>query len=272
MSEDRAELTRWLAEVAGMIAPEWIETLATRLERLDPGGSPTAWGAAARGLPPGARDLYGRLVAVWAAQAEPTAPAAIAWALRSASSRERMSREERAVDLVWTGPVPSPGTLRQTGEAVLEVVRAATRSLLIVTYVAFGIPDVAAALAQARRRGVRIELVLDTPADSPEKPKNWVLRAFGERIEELADVYVWPQDERGRGACGSPVMHAKCIVADSSLALVSSANFTGTAQSSNIELGVLIRGGELPGQIVEQFDGLIRAGVLRRLDSGTPAT
>lgn len=53
------------------------------------------------------------------------------------------------------------------------------------------------------------------------------------------------------------VLHAKCIVIDRSIALVTSANPTPAAYSRNIELGVVIRGGPLPGQIDDHFHTLI---------------
>jgi cardiolipin synthase A/B len=62
------------------------------------------------------------------------------------------------------------------------------------------------------------------------------------------------------------VLHAKCIVIDSASALVTSANPTPAAYTKNIELGIVIRGGTIPGQIASHFSSLIETGALRRLD------
>jgi phosphatidylserine/phosphatidylglycerophosphate/cardiolipin synthase-like enzyme len=62
------------------------------------------------------------------------------------------------------------------------------------------------------------------------------------------------------------VLHAKCIVIDGGVALVTSANPTPAAYTRNIELGIVIRGGTIPGQIASHFASLIQVGALRRLD------
>jgi phosphatidylserine/phosphatidylglycerophosphate/cardiolipin synthase-like enzyme len=62
------------------------------------------------------------------------------------------------------------------------------------------------------------------------------------------------------------VLHAKCIVIDGEAAFVTSANPTTAAYTKNIELGVVIRGGTIPGQIASHFSSLIQTGALRRLD------
>ena len=46
---------------------------------------------------------------------------------------------------------------------------------------------------------------------------------------------------------------------------LSSANFTEYAFTINMELGVLVTGGSLPGQVQEHFDRLIGAGSLSRV-------
>jgi phosphatidylserine/phosphatidylglycerophosphate/cardiolipin synthase-like enzyme len=62
------------------------------------------------------------------------------------------------------------------------------------------------------------------------------------------------------------VLHAKCVVVDGQTALITSANPTLAAYTKNIELGVVVRGGLIPGQITSHFSSLIDSGVLRRLD------
>jgi phosphatidylserine/phosphatidylglycerophosphate/cardiolipin synthase-like enzyme len=59
-------------------------------------------------------------------------------------------------------------------------------------------------------------------------------------------------------------LHAKCALADGDRLLVSSANFTTSALSLNMELGVLVEGGDMPREVEEHFETLMRDGVLRR--------
>jgi phosphatidylserine/phosphatidylglycerophosphate/cardiolipin synthase-like enzyme len=63
-------------------------------------------------------------------------------------------------------------------------------------------------------------------------------------------------------------MHAKCVIVDRSVALVTSANFTTAAQQRNFELGLLVRDDALAGSVWDHFDALVRAGVLRSLTLG----
>lgn len=57
-------------------------------------------------------------------------------------------------------------------------------------------------------------------------------------------------------------LHAKFAVADSRCLLTTSANLTGHALELNMELGVLITGGEAPREVVRLVDDLIAQGDL----------
>src|SRR5215210_3346003 len=77
-------------------------------------------------------------------------------------------------------------------------------------------------------------------------------------LRALSEVYVWPLDRRpkdGAGRYGSP--HAKFAVADETTLLVSSANLTEYAFNFNMELGLLVRGGDLPGRVVQHLRRLV---------------
>jgi phosphatidylserine/phosphatidylglycerophosphate/cardiolipin synthase-like enzyme len=53
-------------------------------------------------------------------------------------------------------------------------------------------------------------------------------------------------------------------VADGELAFVTSANFTGHALDQNLEVGVLVTGGQTPKRLREHFHALISGGTLAR--------
>jgi phosphatidylserine/phosphatidylglycerophosphate/cardiolipin synthase-like enzyme len=57
-------------------------------------------------------------------------------------------------------------------------------------------------------------------------------------------------------------MHVKAAVADSSIAFLTSANLTEAALERNMELGLLIRGGRVPGSIDSLMNSLIESGEL----------
>jgi cardiolipin synthase A/B len=71
----------------------------------------------------------------------------------------------------------------------------------------------------------------------------------------------WPAQARPPGAS----LHAKIIVVDDQVALVGSANLTSRAMESNLECGILIRGGPQPRAIRDHISGLYAAGILLRL-------
>ena len=79
----------------------------------------------------------------------------------------------------------------------------------------------------------------------------------------MVAVYVWPLAHRpldDKGRHGS--LHAKCAVADDAVLFVSSANLTAYALSLNMELGVLITGGDAPAQVEAHFGQMIESGIL----------
>lgn len=59
------------------------------------------------------------------------------------------------------------------------------------------------------------------------------------------------------------VMHAKCILVDDRVALVTSANLTGAAHNRNIEVGLLTHQREVVSRLRGQFTSLINSEALR---------
>jgi phosphatidylserine/phosphatidylglycerophosphate/cardiolipin synthase-like enzyme len=59
--------------------------------------------------------------------------------------------------------------------------------------------------------------------------------------------------------------HAKCVVVDDDVALITSANFTEWAHQRNVEAGVLIRNTAFVRQLRQQFESLIEGKLVRRL-------
>jgi phosphatidylserine/phosphatidylglycerophosphate/cardiolipin synthase-like enzyme len=52
------------------------------------------------------------------------------------------------------------------------------------------------------------------------------------------------------------VLHAKCLIVDAAIALVTSANFTEAAQERNIEVGIIIRDQSFIQRLTLYFEGL----------------
>jgi phosphatidylserine/phosphatidylglycerophosphate/cardiolipin synthase-like enzyme len=189
---------------------------------------------------------------------------------------ERRAHEGAAVELelVVTGPDVRERA-RDTAVVVEQLFTEAKASVLVVGFALYdgnlvfrrlaerldAIPELKATLClDISRRGTDTTKDIDLIARYAHefRQRHW----SGNR---LPNFYFDPRglmiDAKGRA-----VLHAKCIVVDGQTALVTSANPTPAAYTRNIELGVVVRGGPIPAQIVSHFSSLISTGVLRRLD------
>jgi phosphatidylserine/phosphatidylglycerophosphate/cardiolipin synthase-like enzyme len=191
----------------------------------------------------------------------------LAYALRAAARTAEDHRQAEQSALVWTGPTTGGSAMRNTKQALLEVIDAAQDSLLIVSFAVYNIPAVQAALVRAASRGVHIRICVESAGKNQGKVTYDAVRALGPTVAANAHVYVWPlekrrQDEQGRYGA----LHAKCAVADGHLLFLSSANLTDYALTLNMELGILVRGGLLPRNVVTQFEWLIETKVLVKIE------
>jgi cardiolipin synthase len=133
----------------------------------------------------------------------------------------------------------------------------------LVTFAAYKVPILRDALLAAARRGVSITLIFESPDASDGKTAFAGLDALGDDLRELSGVYVWPLDMRTKDRAGRyGSLHAKFAVADEAALLVSSANLTEYALNLNMELGLLVRGGDLPALVVGHLRRLVEERVL----------
>ena len=203
------------------------------------------------------------LLDLWASTPDLKADA-LALALRAAGATADHYRGEQQVDLVWTGPVTHRIPLRRTEQALLQVIYAAQGELLIVSFAVYKADAVIQALIAAFERGVHLRICVEAPDPEGRTMAYDTIQALGADVRQRAEVYVWPRTQRPLGTNGKPgSLHAKLAVADQSHLFVSSANLTAYAMSINMELGVLIQGGSLPGRVAAHFSDLILEGVLQ---------
>lgn len=187
---------------------------------------------------------------------------ALALALRSASSVRAEATQEQTIEVVWTGPTSHEIPVRRTREVLLELIGVATQRLTVVSFAAYKVPEVLAELITAAARGVDVRLILETAEDSGGRLSHDAAEAF-ESLRNVAAFYVWPLDRRSSGQGIIGALHAKAIVADGRAAFVTSANLTGHGLGANMELGLVVRGGLVPGRLSAHFDELIAQGTLR---------
>ncbi|MCW5600027.1 phospholipase D-like domain-containing protein [Nitrosomonas sp.] len=80
------------------------------------------------------------------------------------------------------------------------------------------------------------------------------------------DVYVWSSNKKSLPGQLSGAVHAKCAVADNELAFITRANLTSVAMERNMELGDLVKGGELTFELYRHLEALISTKVIEKIN------
>jgi phosphatidylserine/phosphatidylglycerophosphate/cardiolipin synthase-like enzyme len=252
-TDSRLQLLRALVELARELPPCTLNALISALESS--GGSQDLGRLAAT---PTMREKLRRLEELCGLQPEIDTQA-IAFALRSAAEAVSAVGVDHRAEIAWTGPATEAVPLRRVDQVIYDMVGHAKEEILLVTYAAYKAERALNALRDATDRGVRVKLVIELAQESGGKITFDGLAAFRTAVPS-AQVFYWPMDRRKRSASGAyGAMHAKCLVADRSRAIVSSANLTDYALEANMELGLLVERA-VAGRLAEHFDQLILRG------------
>jgi phosphatidylserine/phosphatidylglycerophosphate/cardiolipin synthase-like enzyme len=156
--------------------------------------------------------------------------------------------------------------LRRTDQALQEVISIAKYRLLVVSFAIFKVAHISKALKDAVARGVEVTVVLED--QKPTAPVSGMIKEF-DGVDGIRFL-VWPEAKRPLVTGGQHgMMHAKCAVADEDILFVSSANLTEFALTINMEMGILIRDGYMPGMVVRHFEALVQEGTLVGLWNGS---
>jgi phosphatidylserine/phosphatidylglycerophosphate/cardiolipin synthase-like enzyme len=269
MMDQEKEFLEAVGSLARLLPSEVLDRLCEILEKLPPDASPILRKNVANTIvQPAARQDVSQLLKKWNTQVPHLSPSAVAWALRAADRADEWHRQRQSVELVWTGPTPQDTTIRRTDQALLHLINVAQRSLWIVTFAAYHVEAVAEALKRAAERNVAITFIAESSEASAGKMAWGAIEALGGALPKTTARYIWPQDKRPKNPSGQfGSLHVKCAVADEQVALISSANLTGHALNLNMELGVLIRGGDVPHDVVTHLRQLIQKDVLTRIQA-----
>ncbi len=210
--------------------------------------------AAVSGSPPASQHAVSCLAEAWRGTPGLTGTG-VAVALQTALVlRERSDMTRSRV--VWTGP-GSSGAQRLTAAALQELLSSAEQRILIVSFAAHTLSNVACALEDAVARGCTIDVVFETEDDSSGAYSGPSSTPFG----EVAGIHRWHWPSDRREATG--VLHAKVLVIDGRRALVGSANLTYRALHNNLEAGILVEDPALAASIERHIKSLMESGVLR---------
>ena len=267
MEERQTEIIEKLITVAQTLPDSTISQLCAELDKLPADAHQDSMLSACSAIGnPGHRMNMQGLIRAWSAQEQSATPGNLAWALRGAAGVDNHWRNKQSLELVWTGPSSEDSTLRRTDQALLDVIQVAQSELIIVTFVAYKVQSIADALRKAIERGVQIYFILESEDVSTAKSALETFGALAEGSQGKLTLYEWPISERECNEHGKHgALHAKCAVADGEVAFISSANLTGHAMNLNMELGILIRGGEIPPQVKRHLYKLITERSLKRL-------
>jgi phosphatidylserine/phosphatidylglycerophosphate/cardiolipin synthase-like enzyme len=231
----------------------WADVLATIA------GPDDATEAALIDARPGypAAALASRLVAVWRADAPDLTGAAVALALRSAAELHHEAESHRT-KLAVSGPTSDSVPVRLTSSVVIDVIRAARQSLLVVSFAAYGVAEVVDELVAATDRGVHIDLVLESSVQAGGTLRGGTDgSAVFTQLRNRATFWHWPAHRRPAAGSSRAALHAKLIAADTRVALVSSANLTDRALSRNLEVGVVLYDPQVVERLVQHFVALM---------------
>jgi cardiolipin synthase len=254
-SDLRRQLLRVLVELARELPPGRLNALTSALESGG-GGQNLGRFAATQAM----REKLRRLEELCGQQTEIDTQA-IAFALRAAAEAAAAVAVEQRAEIAWTGPATEAVPLRRVDQVIYDMVETAKQEVLLVTYAAYKAERTLKALRDATEHGVRVKVVIELAQESGGKIVFDGLQAFRTAVPS-AQVFYWPLDRRKRSASGSyGAMHAKCLVADRSRAIVSSANLTDYALEANMELGLLVERA-VAVRLAEHFDQLIVRGEL----------
>lgn len=156
--------------------------------------------------------------------------------------------------LIMTGPL-SGKNIGYTLENFKSIIENAKKEIILVGYVFNNIHNqmdiIVESLLSATSRGVSVKIFFEKGKSTNSLHDIWK----NNKNSKLLELYVYKPKER------NSVLHAKSIIQDSSLILVTSANMTGSAMTKNIELGILYEG-KLASEARKIFINLIDEGYM----------
>lgn len=188
-----------------------------------------------------------------------------------ADDRSKTPDPTSLFDLVLSGPdVPGIPTA-DTAAVVRTLIEEATSEILLVSYAIHNGQRLFERLAARMQAlpSLRVVFYLDIPRKYLDSsPPDDIVRRFAKEFRD--NHWPWPQlpeimydprsllENRERRSS----LHAKCVITDRRIALVTSANLTEAAQHRNIEAGVVVRYQPFVDRLVGYLRGLKEAGQL----------
>lgn len=245
------------------VAPDLIRSVATSLEQGSEQFQSHQFDVLANIVHPQHRGAL-KDALVYAASIPGLTTHELAGWLRTMSRTSQEVSAEQDIQLLWTGPHPVQSDFRMASVLVPELIEKSRYSIWLASYTVSISTDskFERALLQAKSSGVRIRFLCERAEDCGREPDDgfttgW--RNISPELKNYIEFYCWPKENRERYGYDNrwPIMHAKTIVIDSDIAVITSANLTWAAEEHNMEFGTYVRGGHVPSQIEGRFDQMV---------------
>ena len=182
---------------------------------------------------------------------------------------------ERLFELILTGPHMKGAEVTSTETMFHRMVDLAQDELIIAGYAFYDGKTLFGPLAEKMRAKPDFKVTFcvnierkehDTSTDDgiiieylrKFRKFNW---AEGVRLPE---IFYFPPALKSREQ-GKAVLHSKCVIIDGKEALVTSANFTGNAQRTNLEAGVLVKDRLMVKRLRAYFVSAIESRLLEKV-------
>jgi len=244
-----------------------LKAVAQALRQLH--GTPSSWADLLESFGAGVKQqLEPLLVELTREGAHPRLIAALLEEL--ARSRAELEQERESWSFVWSGPKPLHNNVSDTWATMTRLVEEAESSLLIATFnigLSKDCRDLYSSLAHRLASGNLQEVQLFF---HPKQIEEELGPEPLPQIIEWFDRKVWPWNskplayvdrrlvERSQDGC---YQHAKAVIVDAgrpkAKALITSANFSETAQRHNYEAGCLLTSPWQVEQISQHFQSLV---------------
>jgi phosphatidylserine/phosphatidylglycerophosphate/cardiolipin synthase-like enzyme len=246
-----------VVDLTALVSPAKVRAIASALRGLS-----TADAAPSENMltdTPAARAALARVFAAWT-QVTVSGDQVMGMLLGASEARLRAERE-LTVELVWTGPTTRFVPTRRTEQVLLDLIASAKTDLFLVSFVAYEVRSVVTAMNAAAGRGVRLRVLLEASSHHGGT-LNYDAAAVMRMSVPAAELFTWRA--RAEPFIDGKV-HAKIVVVDGVRAFITSANLSGHALEKNMEAGVLINGGVVPGALRDHLQALTDVGIIERV-------
>ena len=261
-SNNMENLWNVIAELGLELHPDRIEVVAKKIASLD---SVEQFALVKSSFGPNYdRQQIAKFSAAWV-ESPHIVPPEVAAALRGASATAQLTESRGRTELVWTGPKTGFVPVRSTPQVLRDLIDSAESRLFIVSFVAYDVIDITKALQNAVERKVAVSILLERSTEHGGKVTVDSVQTMKAALPSVA-FYSW---ESGSDSAANPIntgaVHAKCAVADGKIAFITSANISNAAMDRNMELGILVRGGDLPEDLHKHLDSLVNMGIIEKI-------